>query len=637
MEPEEFLFPFPKIRKIQEEMLKKVDEVINNGKNLIVHAPTGIGKSAASISPALKYVLTKNKTLFFLTPKHTQHYIAIETLKNIKKKYNLNFIAVDFIGKKWMCLIPGVDKISSREFTEFCKDLKKEERCPFYNRIRKKGELTKEAKQLIEKLKRNFTHVEELCEICAKKEFCPYEISCELGKDANVIIADYYHIFHPSVRTAFLTKNKKSLSDSILIIDEAHSLPDRIRQILTYSITNFSLERAVKEAMKFKYLEESRNIQWIIEVLKEFEENLLSKTNEVYVKKEEFVKAVEDKTQMNFEDLQANFEEIGEEIREKSKRSYVGSLALFMESWLEENEGYTRILKRVKSDFKRIMIMHKCLDPSVSSSEVFSSAHSSILMSGTLTPTEMYRDILGLEKNRTIQVEYESPFPRENRLVLIVPETTTKYKRRGEREYQRIATYCAGISNTVPGNVAIFFPSYEVRDNVLNFFEAMSRKKILIEKQGSSKRERMDLYYKFKEYADQGAVLLGVAGSSFSEGIDYPGKFLRCVIVVGVPLEKPDLETQALIDYYDKKFNAGWNYGYIFPAMIRAIQSAGRCIRSEEDRGACVFLDERFIWSNYFKCLPRDWKVLITKNPKEQIREFFDEDKGKATDKGRSS
>ncbi|MCW1309806.1 MAG: ATP-dependent DNA helicase, partial [Candidatus Nanoarchaeia archaeon] len=565
-------------------------------------------------------------------------YIAVETLKKIKERYDLDFIVVDFIGKKWMCLIPGVDKISTRDFTEFCRDLKKDEKCPFYNNVRKGGVLTKEARRLIEKIKDSLLHNEELCDLCARKELCPYEIACELGKCAKVIICDYYHVFNPNIRMAFFSKNKKTISSSILIVDEAHSLADRIREILTYRITDASLSRAVREARKFKYLEESRNIEWMIDVLKELEEKLLQNKDEAYVKREEFIDAVEDKTQENFNDLQANFEKIGDEVREKAKKSYIGSLAMFMESWLSEHEGYVRIIKRVSGEFKKLTLMHKCLDPSISSFEVFSDAHSSILMSGTLTPTEMYRDILGLEKERTLQVEYASPFPKENRLVLIVPETTTKYKRRSEQEYKRIAVYCADISNAVPGNVAIFFPSYEVRDHVLNAFKTLSKKPLLIERQGSSKRERAELYHQFKENSEKGSVLLGVSGSSFSEGVDYPGKFLRCVIVVGVPLEKPDLEMQALIEYYDKKFNAGWNYGYIFPAMIRAIQAAGRCIRSEEDRGACVFLDERFIWANYFKCLPKDWKVLITKNPKQQIREFFkNEDQRKAGDKERSS
>jgi DNA excision repair protein ERCC-2 len=117
---------------------------------------------------------------------------------------------------------------------------------------------------------------------------------------------------------------------------------------------------------------------------------------------------------------------------------------------------------------------------------------------------------------------------------------------------------------------------------------------------------------------------MGATGGSFGEGIDLPGKFLNGVVIVGVPLDSPDLETQSLIEYYDKLFGAGWDYGYIFPAMNRVVQAAGRAIRSESDRGIIVLIDERFTWKNYFKCLPIDWKIVVTKEPVERIKKFLD-------------
>ena len=139
-----------------------------------------------------------------------------------------------------------------------------------------------------------------------------------------------------------------------------------------------------------------------------------------------------------------------------------------------------------------------------------------------------------------------------------------------------------------------------------------------------TKTEKMNFLKEFKSYADSGAVFVGVTGGSFGEGIDLPGKFLQGVVVVGVPLDSPDLETKALIQYYETLFKSGWDYGYIYPAMNRVVQACGRVIRSETDKGIVVLLDERFTWKNYFKCLPMGWKSIVTMDPFERIKKFYE-------------
>jgi Rad3-related DNA helicase len=206
---------------------------------------------------------------------------------------------------------------------------------------------------------------------------------------------------------------------------------------------------------------------------------------------------------------------------------------------------------------------------------------------------------------------------------LIVPDTTTKFTRRKKEEFDKIADWCSTISNAIPGNVAIFFPSYWLRDTIMKSFERKCKKTIFVERQGMKKKEKVEFLNQFKEYADVGAVFLGAISGSFGEGIDLPGKFLKGVIVVGIPLDTPDLETLALIEYYDKLFGAGWDYGYVYPAMNRTVQACGRVIRSETDRGVVVLLDERFVWKNYFKCLPLDWGLIVTKEPERRIKDFF--------------
>ena len=620
----QLLFPFNEMRSVQAKMVKDLEGVVKKKRHIVAHAPTGIGKSAAAISVALTYAIENGKTVIFLTPKHTQHQIAVETLKEIKSKFNVKITATDFIGKKWMCLIPGVDSLRSRDFNELCSEMRKEERCPFYSRIWKKNKLTNSAKELIEKLKNESPlHVEEVISMAAKHEICPFYLSTELAKSSNFIIADYYHLFHPSVRKSFLMRIKKELEDCILIVDEAQNLPNRIRNVLSFKISNFSLNSAIKEARKFNYQELANNLGYIKEVLDGLSSKL-KESKEIYVNKEEFIEKVSEGTGEDYEELAGDLVLAGDYIRSENKRSFVGSVGLFLQEWMNANGGYARIFRKSMWKEKELVELKlSCLDPGVSSKEVFDSCHSAILMSGTLTPTRMYRDLLGMDEKRTICKEYPPQFPRKNQLSLIVPDTTTKFTRRKDDEYKRIAEWCANIANAVKGNVAIFFPSYYLRDRIMKHFEIRSNKTIFVEKQGMGKKQRMEFLNEFKKYSDVGAVFLGVVSGSFGEGVDLPGKFLNGVVVVGIPLESPDLETQALIDYYDKLFGAGWNYGYVYPAMNKTIQACGRVIRSETDRGVIVLLDERFIWKNYFKCLPLDWNLIVTKEPVRRIKEFF--------------
>ena len=244
------------------------------------------------------------------------------------------------------------------------------------------------------------------------------------------------------------------------------------------------------------------------------------------------------------------------------------------------------------------------------------------MMSGTLDPTEMYSDILGFSKD-TIQKSFESPFPEENRLNLIIPKTTTKYDMRSEQQYRDIAQVLNEVCDRVPGNCAVFLPSYSLLESVNKYFQFESKKNVLKELPGMTKQEKHELLENFKK-CKKNTVLLGAATGSFGEGIDIEDNILKAVIVVGLPLGMPDLETKELISYYDDKFGKGQDYGYFLPAFIKTLQNAGRCIRSEKDRGIIVFLDQRFTWSNYFRFFPADWKLKISLDYKEVIADFFD-------------
>jgi len=644
----DILFPHSNIRDGQKEFLEDVYKSVNEGKILLAHAPTGIGKTAASLGGMLNYGLKNNKVIFFLTPKHTQHEIVIETLKKIKKKYALNFIAVDITGKQWMCLYPDTEDISSNEFNEFCKAKKEHEECEFYRNAHPKKNEGNIADGIKNKLKNSIMHSEEVKELCSRHNICPYEIIIECAKDANVIICDYFHIFSKTVRDTFLTRIGKELNDSIIIIDESHNLPERIRSLLSHSISEFSIDRAGKEAENVGkiYLQEAvLNLKKILVLFgKELDNN-----NEIFMEKSKFVAAVEKHIRKidgpanwNYDDFVNDTDYTGAEILKTPNRyrSYLKITGKFLGSWNMSEPGFARILKKeIRKDatgrFRDYFSLYcNCLDPSISTSEIFNTCHSAVLMSGTLIPLEMYKDILGIPDKRAMLKEYKSPFPKENKLVMVVEGLTTKYEMRSEEMFKKYAENISEISKHINGNIAIFFPSYKILNKISFFMKEIQDKSdknftfakpVLLEQQDMTKEDRMELYKKLIPFKNSGgAVLCAVLAGSLSEGIDYANNLLSAVIIVGLPLDFPDLETKALIKYYDEKFSAGWKYGYIYPAMNKVVQAAGRGIRSESDRGVIVLLDERYKWQNFSKCLPKDFAQIVTEKPEIYIKRFFE-------------
>ena len=606
------LFPYSEVREVQEDLLKETEFCLKNKVHFIAHAPTGLGKTAAFLSPALEYAIKNKKTVFFLTSRHTQHVVAIDTLKDIKKRHGTEIIAVDLIGKKHMCSVPGVEMLYSSDFTEYCKKQREEGKCPFYTTTRTSSKLTVEAENALSELKAmSPMHVEAMKAYSTDKGMCSYELSAALAKDARVVIADYYYIFSPSIRNGFFNRLDLDMSDVIVVVDEAHNLPDRARSLLTNQLSNLAVKRAIKEAGEDKELVEF--LQGLNEMIDSLSQGLEWGGEKLLTRHDLSIEDVDDWIE--------RLNQLAEVVQEDKKQSYAAIVARFLEAWKGEDEGFIRFIDSKKGAREMLKTLHyRSLDPSRVTRDVIEKSHSTILMSGTLEPTSMYKDLLGFPE-RTIERSYACPFPEENRMNLVVPETSTKYSLRNDDQYRRIAEICSDIIDEVPGNSVIFFPSYHLRDRIYGFFEC--KKTVFLEHPDMMKEEKQELIEKFKAYKNTGAVLLGAVSGSFGEGIDLPGDFLKCVIIVGLPLSQPTLEVKQLIEYYDKRFGKGWEYGYVNPAFQKTLQNAGRCIRSETDKGIVVFLDERYVWRNYAKNFPKDWNMVATRHYKEAVEQFF--------------
>jgi len=620
------LFPFDEVRPEQNKLLADIAIAVKEGKNMIAHAPTGLGKTAAALTPALEYALENKKTVFFLTSRNTQHTLIIETLRMINEKKKI--VAVDFIGKKGMC--PQMINYDPKtiNFIEFCNAQRKKGECRLFNETISKSEATKKADAFIaELIEAGPLNVEEVVARSANR-FCAYEISMRMAQQADVIVADYYHLFSPKVRRFFLNKLKKDLPNAIVIVDEAHNLPDRIRNLLTNKTNTLLLSKLANEIKDNVFKDIEIVLKDIMNRLRMYSENVLGSKNEVTITKDDFVDIVETASGTTYLEFIEALETASDEIEDPDDEDIISRFVGFLRSWLGEEDGFVRILKREKTKAGRpfISLEYNCLHPGTLAKNVFDLVHSAILMSGTLTPTEMYRDVLGLSKDTILKV-YNNPFPDKNRLVLVSSNITTKYEERNEQMFKRIAASCAYIINEVKGNSAIFFSSYDVLSKTLFYLNDLAEKSLFVERQGMTKAERSQLVSDFKTNLVQGGgTIIGVQGANFSEGIDLPGDLLKAVAIVGVPLAPPDLRQKAVIEYYQTNFGDGWSYGYTFPAMNRALQAAGRCIRSKDDRGVIAFLDKRFAWDKYAKIIPPDWNAQVTDFFGDKIREFFEKD-----------
>lgn len=619
------LFPHSDIRKIQEDLVRDTIKAVDKQSCLIAHAPTGLGKTAATLAPALaKALQNKDLTIFFLTSRHTQHSIAVRTLRDIKKKYNVNFNAVSIIGKKWMCAIPETAALFSKEFNAYCKALRDDDQCKFYSNVGSRTKPSMECKKAVEDISRiSPVDTGRIISICKELKLCPYEVSLMLASKAKVIITDYFYLIDPFIRNIFMKKIGKEIENSIIIFDEAHNLPSRTRDLMTTKISSYILEQSVKEAKKYRFEDAELYLREIKDLLESLSKKMSVGDEKLISKKEIYdrIGAIKD-----YDEIQTALEFAADEVRENERSSFIGSVALFMELWPKEDKGYTRIISKKPTKYGDMTtVTYRCLDPSVFTKEIMEKSYSSILMSGTLTPTQMYRDLLGCPED-SIEKIYESPFPDRNKLVMIVPKTTTKYAMRSEKQYEDIAQACAEMISHVPGHTAIFFPSYYLRDKINIHLSLLTSKELFLEDPKMDKENKHKFLEEFKS-SKKDACLLGVAAGSFGEGIDIKDNILKGVIVVGLPLDKPTLETKELINYYDDKFGKGWEYGYTMPAMTKVLQNAGRCIRSEKDKGVMIFLDVRYPWPRYIKCFPEDWNLKISVDYADKIKDFFENTK----------
>lgn len=629
-------FPYKKIRPSQDLFIKNVFNAVKTKRSILIEGNNGLGKTVSSLVACLPIAIEKDLKILYLARTHRQHDRVIEELRAISRKHKVSGISIR--GRMNMCLNTFASKNAKdpKSHMEICELLKTKNRCSYNGNPEQE---TFDYFRLQQQISLRPYKSSEIQSICKKKKFCSYELVKSSLSDIRVIALSYLYVFDPVIRKAFLKNLGIDLKKIILIVDEAHNLPETAINISSRSISLFVLKQAELEAKKFG----NKEIAFFANFLRnEIEELTSSLIGEKIIHPQLLLEMLQKFGNVAnpiafFNELH----EIGDSIKRKllsegkNPRSYIHGMSEFLISWLKtmKEESFINLASAyyTREKVKSAKIEIIALDPSKITSPVFSSTYANIIMSGTLQPLQAYALINKLPEN-TVQSLIPSPFPKENILPIVCLGLSTALLKRTRIMYKAIIKRIVEVVNNTPANTGVFTASFRVLKSLLKEgLEEALDKPLFHEYRGMNSKTNEKLVADFKTYSKNGgAVFLGVQGGRTSEGVDFPGNQMNSVIIVGVPYAEPKPRVKAQISYYEKLFpGKGQQFGYLLPAMKKASQSAGRPIRTLKDKGAIIFLDYRFAtyfcrsflpsWmSERLKVLPNEDEVLS-----QEIREFY--------------
>ncbi len=611
-------FPYPRVRDGQRGLLHDVRAAVAAGKVLVAHAPTGIGKTAAVLAAALEEARARGKTVFFLTSRQTQHQIALRTLREMAQAAGSPARTVDLVSKQSMCPRPERPEHSGA-FYEWCAHVCETKRCKYF---------LKSADRAREEILGRILDVEDSVKMSARLGVCPHKAAVDAARDAEVVVCDYNTVFDP--RNGTLDRLGLTAGDLIVIVDEAHNLPPRIRDSSGGRITHALLAESHAEL-----LNTDRELAFGVQLLMKAFEALLGKAREgaqAEVREEDLtgplVKALAASLEpQTYEQFSASVAAASRKlVASHEGRSATLDLAEFLRAWKQPAKDTLRLADR--TDVPSVSIT--LLDPAVVAAPLFAEFHSAVLMSGTLYPMALTADLLGIPVSRRMLESYPSPFLAAHRPVLLLRGVSTRYKDRGAAMFGKIAAGIEATARATPGNVAVFFPSYKLCEDIGKMLPRRLKGELIVERRDMTKGEKDRIVTQLKRARGHGgALLLGVMGGSFSEGVDFYDGILQAVVVVGLPLAPPSKELEVLVDYFDRKAGQGKGetYAILNPAITRVLQAAGRLIRREEDRGVVVLMDERLEQARYQRLLPPDFAPRALEDSEDLervITAFFD-------------
>jgi DNA excision repair protein ERCC-2 len=605
-----FEYPLKEKRAQQFKMINEVKASILNREHLLISAPTGIGKTAAVLYPALTYALNNSKKVFFATSKNTQQRIVSETVRSFKNR-NLELSIVFLQAARTMCL----------NHTFFCY----EDYCPFVKNLNQRFFDSGITQILNEE---EIVEPERVIHLAQTYTLCPSEILFQHSKNADCIVGDYNYVFNPSGSLHHFLMGENA-EDWILIIDEAHNLYQRGLEYLSPRLTRLALSEIIKQigSSKKKVL---NDLKKPLSHLKKILDKMHEEGQSAYSDQSYYIVELNLQSFKNlYEDFQSAY--IRYLISKSKQKSIYPDDPI--QNFYFQLRHFIYVVEQIDDRFvvlyradKNGALQIQCCDPSLYLRRILDSFHNVIAMSATIEPLHFYRTALGFHDDRSRSISLDSPFMNKNRKIIIVPETSTRYKHRSFY-YPRYAEIIKQVISQYKGNYIAFFPSFEFLQHVNLFLGEIESYK-LIQKSGMTEKERLEILHKLTK-SDQYHLLLAVMGGIFSESIDLPGEKCVGIIIFSPALPKISLEREIIRHYYDQKSGNGFEYAYIYPGLNNVIQAAGRLIRSEQDRGIVVIVGERFNEDSINRLFPDYWfknpgDVIFTTDYQEIIKSFWE-------------
>ncbi|MEW9122104.1 MAG: ATP-dependent DNA helicase [Thermotaleaceae bacterium] len=587
-------FPFETYRKGQRELAVAVYKTIREGKKLFVQAPTGTGKTISTLFPAVKAMgegLTSK--IFYLTAKTITRSVAEEGFEKMEQK-GLRCKRLTLTAKEKICFEKGAS----------CTP----EECTYA-----KGHFDRVNPALEEIFEYEDSFSRTIIESYSQKHhICPFEFSLDLALWADCVICDYNYVFDPRVYLRrFFTEEGEEYT---FLIDEAHNLVDRSREM-------FSAVLYKNPILNLKKMLQHKNKK-LAKTLHQINTHMVE-TKKRCVEKENFVSMEEPRELYS---ILRRFVTEADEWLQKNERTedYQALLDFYFEavSFLRIGECYdSRYVtygEKIDRDFKLKLF---CLDPSFLLEEATKRGKAVVFFSATLTPISYFREILG-GRETDHRMLLDSPFEEKNLCLLIDDSISTKYKNR-ETSYQSVLQCISNLISTKKGNYLVFFPSYKYMQEITALFRKNHGNVVTLEQKPTMTEEERELFLEnFREDREQTLVGFAVMGGVFSEGIDLPGERLIGAIIIGVGLPQICLETDIIRDYFQKKNHKGYEYAYMYPGMNKVLQSVGRVIRREQDRGVVLLIDERFTSSTYKSLFPKTWRQYKRAAKSKYIQEI---------------
>lgn len=578
----EIEFPFP-YRKGQRELAVSVYRTILRKKKLFIQAPTGVGKTISTVFPAVKAVGEElGEKIFYLTAKTITRTVAEQAFETLREQ-NLKFKVITLTAKEKIC---------------FCEETScNPDDCPYA-----KGHFDRVNDAVYELLMQEDVMSREVLEAQARKhKVCPFEMALDVSTWVDGVICDYNYVFDPDARLKrFFAEG--GAGGYLFLIDEAHNLVERGRQMYSAELCKEDF-LAVKKLVKGEAPRFAKRLEACNKIL-------------LAMKKEcENYKVLDNISHLGIQlmNVLSEADRYLEECVDKEVRETVLDFYFQVRSFLNIYDGLDEnyVVYTEYQENGRFVLKLFCVNPAANLQKCLDKGNSAVFFSATLLPIQYYKRLLSTEKDN-YAVYIDSSFDTKKRLLMNGVDVSTRYAMRSREMYQRYATYIFRVVKAKMGNYLIFFPSYRFMEDVYQEFTQLlasdeEEMELVIQQKHMDEEERENFLRAFEMGREKSLIGFGVLGGIFSEGIDLTNEKLIGTLIIGTGLPQVCNEREILKSYFDQKGLYGFDYAYRYPGMNKVLQAAGRVIRTEDDRGVILLLDERFQREKGKEIFPKEW------------------------------